>query len=550
MRTAVAEQDVAPSGVEAPPPAWISSHLAWIAFAVVGAFAAHLSGLPVREAGLAAAIALVPGMAGLLLGAQARQDWALWLAALVWTGFAFVASVGLGGLSTAAALFLVAPALAAHAGRPERAAAFAGLSALAFAASAIIGLASPDLPSGAGEAHLAVFAALAAILMVGVLLATARPEAAGTEARAPLMAAMPLTAAPASRTPRVSLDAEGRIRALDPSAQALFELTPEIAVGRPLGNFVRAEDRDALARAVLAARGDGRAEVVVSPMRVDGRRMALSVALEREREGDGLDARLHDVSVLEARLQEAVRERDVAREQAAMRADFVTDAAHELRTPLNAIIGFSDLLRSGAAGALNPAQADYVEIIHESGRSLADTVEATLDLSAIDRGGFDPQWEPTDLRLPVRAAMTLLRGRAQEAGVALVLSEDSAPVGLESDPRMLRQIAVNLVSNALKFAPEGGTVDVWVGMRGEHAVLEVSDTGPGVPSDVLDRLGTRGLQGEDERVRRRGSGLGLSIVQGFVRRLGGTFDLVNRSAVEPGGRRGAVATIRLPQRRR
>jgi two-component system, cell cycle sensor histidine kinase DivJ len=359
--------------------------------------------------------------------------------------------------------------------------------------------------------------------------------------------ASPVTRAPATlrtdvRGAVATLDSEGKILTLSPTAADLFGVTPEVAGNRPLGNFVRAEDREAMRSALSRARLDGRSEVTVAPMRTDGKKVAVSAAFEQT--STGLVGWFHDVTAMSNRLGDAERDRDVARSQAEQRFNMVADTAHELRTPLNAIMGFADLLRNGVAGKVSAKQKSYLNLIHESGAHLSETVESTLDMSAIERGGFEPKWEQTDLREPVNAALNLLAQRAGQSGLDLTLDADDEPVLIETDARMVRQIAVNLIGNALKFTPEGGKVRVSVSREGDHGVLRVRDDGPGVPAEVLDDLGERFIQAQEERTKRRGSGLGLSIVKSFAVRLGGSLDVTN---IRAGG---TDAAVKLPAKQR
>src|SRR5690606_35036515 len=136
------------------------------------------------------------------------------------------------------------------------------------------------------------------------------------------------------------------------------------------------------------------------------------------------------------------------------RTRFFAQTSHELRTPLNAIIGFAEMLKSGVLGALSDRQEEYADLIHEGGRNLSLVVDDVLDLSRMDAGRFDIAPEPVSLTDLAEDAIRFMADSAARKNIELFL-EDGDDAEAFADTRAVRQIALNLISNALKFTPEG-----------------------------------------------------------------------------------------------
>ena len=166
------------------------------------------------------------------------------------------------------------------------------------------------------------------------------------------------------------------------------------------------------------------------------------------------------------------------------KSEFLANMSHELRTPLNAIIGFSEVLAEKMFGDVNDKQAEYLQDILESGRHLLSLINDILDLSKIEAGHME--LEPADFDLPsaIGNALTLVRERATRRGITLGSTIDERLGMVRGDERKVKQILLNLLSNALKFTPEGGRIDVGAGRHDEVAEVSVADTGVGIaPAD-------------------------------------------------------------------
>lgn len=224
-------------------------------------------------------------------------------------------------------------------------------------------------------------------------------------------------------------------------------------------------------------------------------------------------------SAREAALAEAVK-------LAKMRSDFLSRMSHELRTPLNGILGYVQLLHR--SGKLAGSDAEALDVIHQSGEYLLSLIDDILDLARIDAGRF--QLEVTDIALPnfLRVVCDIMRVHARERGVGFncYMSAD-IPLGVRGDEKRLRQVLLNLLTNAIKFTPQG-KVELHVERKqpGSYTFL-VRDTGVGIPASDLERI-FQPFEQALVSVRAEGSGLGLSICRELVRMMGGEIMVVSR----------------------
>ena len=216
--------------------------------------------------------------------------------------------------------------------------------------------------------------------------------------------------------------------------------------------------------------------------------------------------------------------RDVSREKAIARSksEFISVAAHQLRTPLSAIKWVFKMLLEGDAGAISDEQKDFLQKGYLSNERMIQLVTDMLDVARIEEGRYGFSFYFVNLPEVVKKTVDTFQMRAQERGVTLTFrSEKLAPVKL--DPARIEMVMQNLIDNALKYTPEGGTVSVSVRRIGDHAEVSVSDSGIGVPQDQADKLFTKFFRGTNAVKRQtEGTGLGLFIVRNIIERHGGT----------------------------
>ncbi len=223
------------------------------------------------------------------------------------------------------------------------------------------------------------------------------------------------------------------------------------------------------------------------------------------------------------------------------KSEFLANMSHELRTPLNAIIGFSEVLLQRMFGELNEQQADYLDDIVSSGRHLLSLINDILDLSKIEAGRMELEAAPFSLVAALNNAVTLVRERAQSHGIKLALEVAPELDTVVADERKLKQVVVNLLANAVKFTPDGGTVSIRAARDNGQVRLSVHDTGIGIAAEDQQRIFEEFQQASHQGERsREGTGLGLTLTKRMVELHGGTITV--QSA--PG--KGSTFTVALP----
>jgi len=225
------------------------------------------------------------------------------------------------------------------------------------------------------------------------------------------------------------------------------------------------------------------------------------------------------------------------------KSEFLANMSHELRTPLNAVIGFSEALLERMFGELNDKQAEYLHDILSSGRHLLSLINDILDLAKIEAGRMELELAAFDLSLALDNALTLVRERATRHGIGLVLAVDGPLGTLVADERKVKQILLNLLSNALKFTPEGGKVAVRAMRAAGSVEISVSDTGIGIARDDQEAIFEEFRQvGTDYARKREGTGLGLALSKRFAELHGGKLWVMSEVG------RGSTFTLSIPER--
>lgn len=225
-------------------------------------------------------------------------------------------------------------------------------------------------------------------------------------------------------------------------------------------------------------------------------------------------------------------------------SDVIANAAHELRTPLHAIIGFSELIRDEAHGPhKDPRYTEYAVDIHQAATHMLSIVDGTLNLARAEAGADPLDIRDIDIGRTVQDSARMLRQLAEGTGISLDIKIPDVPLRIRTDPEKVRQIVLNLASNAIKFTPRGGRVTVEVaGLDdGGAVILVIRDTGIGIADhDLSTAMKPFGQVRQPDKSHPRGSGLGLPLTRRFVEMLGGVLDI---SSI-PG--KGTVVSVRLP----
>ncbi len=350
-------------------------------------------------------------------------------------------------------------------------------------------------------------------------------------------------------------DADGRVRVANPAAEAILGAESSalqrmtLAEAFPEGGELIAS---AMARSDV---GTKRGEFTLT--RTDGRELTLEVMANRSHldVGRGRKGRLEQTffvvmlrDITERKLAEEAQRAATEQIMAASRAksEFLANMSHELRTPLNAIIGFSEVIQSGAFGEISPAKyLDYVNDIHGSGQRLLDVVNDVLDVSRIETGEFTMSEEEVDLERLLKGCAEIFSGSLGGSGkhFNVEIAGDLPPVLV--DPRLIKQIVLNLLSNAGKFTEDTGTVTL-LAYRDDSGrpLVEVIDNGCGIPAEDIPRLTDPFYQVDSSLARtHEGAGLGLYLVNHYSVMHGGSF------AIESVEGRGTTARVILPAHR-
>jgi len=271
----------------------------------------------------------------------------------------------------------------------------------------------------------------------------------------------------------------------------------------------------------------------------DGRRM-----MHRLDEDSRLRFQVEDLArELEETRDDALRKRFEAETANASKTAFLANMSHELRTPLNAILGFSEIIAQECFGPTgSPRYKEYAGDIHSSGAHLLSLINDLLDVAKIEAGKMEIEPQPLEARRTFDIALKLIGAKAREKHQELTIDVDPSAPPLFADERALKQILINLVSNAVKFTPEGGRIQVLgSAARGGGFQISCQDNGPGIPREKLDRIFTPFSQVDNRYDRQAGgTGLGLALIRGLAELHGGRAWLES----EPG--KGCCAYVVLP----
>ncbi len=352
---------------------------------------------------------------------------------------------------------------------------------------------------------------------------------------------------------------DGRIRFASAAAREFFNTSASALEGRSLSEFVSGEDRRAVQRALarvnyfgadaaltfrLAGHDMRWIEMRCRPILRSADKAHTLRWAAKANDAAAFDTIgvLRDITALMSEMGTLKQARDEACEANAAKSRFLANMSHELRTPLNAIIGFSDMMMSELFGPLsNPRYAEYVRHIKQGGEHLRDLINDVLDMSKIEAGRFDLELETFSVPKLISDVLTTVSVTAGRKKIDLALEMEQDLPQLYADRRAVKQMLLNLLANAIKFTPPEGQVATWARREGAFLVLEVRDTGVGIPADDLSRLtqpfeqaAKLGSAGET------GTGLGLALVRAMAELHAGSLTISSEEG------KGTLVRIAVP----
>jgi PAS domain S-box-containing protein len=343
----------------------------------------------------------------------------------------------------------------------------------------------------------------------------------------------------------ITKDLNSTITSWNPAATRMFGYTEAEAIGKSIRMIIPHElqsEEDLVLSKIRA--GDKVDHYETVRQRKDGSRLNISLTVSPIRDDNGTivgaSKIARDITERVRLADENARLYEIAREANRMKDEFLAVLSHELRTPLNAIVGYARLLRGGIIAEDKAARG--LETLERNATWLSQIIDDVLDVSRIVSGKIRLDVQAVELPVIVDNAVSTIQPAAEAKNVRVqtVIDPNVGPVS--GDPDRLQQVVWNLVSNAVKFTPKGGRIQVRLERVNSHVEITVSDTGAGIDPDFLPYVFDRFRQAESGTTRKTGGlGLGLAIVRHIVEMHGGTV-----LATSAGEGQGATFTVRLP----
>ncbi|MEJ2185346.1 MAG: ATP-binding protein [Gemmatimonadota bacterium] len=323
----------------------------------------------------------------------------------------------------------------------------------------------------------------------------------------------------------ITIDADAVILFANRAAEKIFGQSITDMVGRPLTNYIperhRADQGESLHRyldTVITSNPD--AALQLTGLRRGGREVTLEISFgEYVKSGEHVFTGIvRDVTERKRVEQILKRAKEEAERANQAKSDFLSRMSHELRTPLNAILGFAQLMQMDE---LDEDQSESVDQILTAGRHLLALVDEVLDIARIEAGRMSLSPEPVPVEEIVQEAWGLVRQRAAERGIEFTANPDACNVHVLADRQRLKQVLLNLMSNAVKYNKEGGSVRVDCSADTGMVRISVADTGEGIPESKMEHLFEPFERLGAEETGVEGTGIGLALSKGLVEAMDG-----------------------------
>jgi PAS domain S-box-containing protein len=349
----------------------------------------------------------------------------------------------------------------------------------------------------------------------------------------------------------VILDNDGTIRSMNGSAFALFNYDEQDALQQPFAMLFAHESQRAVMDYVSGLADHGVSSVLNDGREVIGREasggfLPLFMTIGRLSRSNGYCAVLRDITQWK-RTEEELRTAKRAAETAnSLKSDFLARVSHEIRTPLNAIIGFSEMMAEERFGPIgSPRYLEYAHDIGNSGKHVLDIVNDLLDISKIEAGEVDMEFTAVSLNDHLAESVSLLQPMANSQRVIIRTSLSESVPDVVADQRSVKQIALNLLSNAIRYTPSGGQIVVSTSYETNgNVVVRIRDTGIGMNRKELEQaMKPFGQVSTGPRQRGEGTGLGLPLTKAMVEANRAQFDIVSAAG------EGTLVSIAFPPQR-
>ena len=320
----------------------------------------------------------------------------------------------------------------------------------------------------------------------------------------------------------IATDATGNVNYINTAAQLLLHLTEEESIGKQYNTLWIVEDAnksevEITEQPIYRALHDGVpisiSDFYYARMTAVGEQIRFAVStnvspIKIDNQTVGIVAVFRDIT----------HEKNVDR----MKTEFISLASHQLRTPLSAIKWFSEMLLNGDAGMLSTEQKDFAKNISDSTDRMVELVSSLLNISRIESGRMIVDPRPTDLKELIGGIINDLKAKTEERQQTLIVSVHSDLPKINLDPRLIGQVYLNLLTNAVKYTPKNGEISVMVSVKGEDIISQVTDNGYGIPKKQQGRVFEKFFRAENiSKVETDGTGLGLYLIKSIVESSGG-----------------------------
>ncbi|NKB52684.1 MAG: PAS domain S-box protein [Rhizobiaceae bacterium] len=347
----------------------------------------------------------------------------------------------------------------------------------------------------------------------------------------------------------VILTDEGIVKALNKSAEALFDVKPADVLDQSFTRILALESHRSALDYLSGISGTGVASLMNDGREIIGKTtkgglIPLFMTIGKLQQTDACCAVVRDITQWKKAEEELLNAKSIAESASAQKTEFLAKVSHEIRTPLNAIIGFSDMMIEERFGEIdNDRYRGYLRDIHRSGNHVLELVNDLLDISKIEAGKMELEFDACDLNTTVSETVALTQPDANKERIIIRTSLSAVVPKIVADPRSLRQIILNLVSNSIKFTKPGGQVIVsTVYEESGEVVLRVRDTGIGMSDMELARA-LKPFQQVNTEIETQGTGLGLPLTKAMVEANRARFE------IESNPEEGTLVEIYFPNQR-